>query len=128
MNSALKDANVGQPASWLLLIHQLPAKPAYARVKVWRRLQTLGAVAVKNSVYALPSSEQHQEDFEWLLKEILEAGGEAVICEARLINGLSDSDIRGIFKAARDAEYEEIATEARALSVKRGETSPAEIR
>src|ERR1035438_671629 len=27
---------------WLLLIHQLPAKPAYGRVKIWRRLQGLG--------------------------------------------------------------------------------------
>ena len=31
---------------WLFLLHQLPAKPAYARVKVWRRLQSLGAVTV----------------------------------------------------------------------------------
>ena len=34
--------------SWLLLIHQLPAKPAYLRVKIWRRLQDLGAIAVKH--------------------------------------------------------------------------------
>src|SRR5580765_1917694 len=32
-------------AAWLLLIHQLPPKPAYLRVKVWRRLQGLGAIA-----------------------------------------------------------------------------------
>ena len=38
--------------SWLLLIHQLPAKPAYLRVKIWRRLQDIGAVAVKNAVHA----------------------------------------------------------------------------
>ena len=63
----------GSANRWLLLIHQLPAKPAYLRVKVWRRLQTLGAVAVKNAVYALPASEQAQEDFEWLLREIGEA-------------------------------------------------------
>src|ERR1700755_2479656 len=75
---------------WLLLIHQLPTKPAYLRVKVWRRLQTLGAVSVKNTVYALPAGEQAQEDFEWLLKEISEGGGEGMICEARLIDGLSD--------------------------------------
>ena len=56
---------------WLLLIHQLPAKPAYLRVKMWRRLQGLGAVAVKNAVYALPANEQAQEDFEWLLREIV---------------------------------------------------------
>lgn len=56
--------------SWLLLIHQLPPKPAYFRVKVWRRLQSLGAVAIKSSVYALPMNEDTQDDFEWLLREI----------------------------------------------------------
>ena len=84
--------NVGAPRtlahSWLLLIHQLPAKPAYLRVKIWRRLQDLGAVAVKNAVHALPMNEETQEDFEWLLREIQEGGGEAFLCEARLIDGL----------------------------------------
>ena len=74
---------------WLLLIHQLPAKPAYSRVKVWRRLQALGAVTVKNAVYALPANAETQEDFDWLLREIVESGGEAMVCEARLVDGLS---------------------------------------
>ena len=47
---------------WLMLIHQLPPKPDYFRVKIWRRLQRLGAVAIKNSVYVLPKNEQTQED------------------------------------------------------------------
>ena len=101
---------------WLLLIHQLPAKPAYLRVKVWRRLQALGAVAVKNAVYALPANEQTQEDFEWVLKEITEGGGEAMICEAQLIDGVSDHEVRSLFTAARDEDYEAIAKEARALA------------
>src|SRR5689334_15922589 len=104
---------------WLLLIHQLPTKPAYLRVKVWRRLQALGAVTVKNSVYALPANEQTQEDLEWLLKEITAGGGEALICEARLVDGLSDQEVRALFNAARDADYASLAAEARAL----GETS-----
>jgi len=102
--------------SWLLLIHQLPAKPAYLRVKIWRRLQDLGAVAVKNAVYALPMNEETQEDFEWLLREIVEGGGEAVVCEARLIDGLSDQEIRALFEQARDADYEAVAKDARALA------------
>src|SRR6516225_9740919 len=89
-------------AKWLLLIHQLPPKPAYMRVKIWRRLQSLGAVAVKSTVYALPANAETQEDFEWLLKEIVEGGGEALICEARLIDGLSDTQARALFHAARD--------------------------
>src|SRR5215467_9919354 len=112
MAKSAASSNAGNPARWLLLIHQLPAKPAYMRVKLWRRLQGLGSVAVKNAVYALPASEQSQEDFEWLVKEIIEAGGEALICEARLIDGLSDADVRELFKTARDADYAELASEA----------------
>ena len=40
---------------WLLLVLQLPAQPSNARVKTWRRLQQLGAISVKHSVYALPN-------------------------------------------------------------------------
>lgn len=101
---------------WLLLIHQLPSKPAYFRVKIWRRLQGIGAVAVKSTVYALPANAETQEDFEWLLKEIVEGGGEAMVCEARLIDGLSDGQARALFDAARDEDYEEISKEARALT------------
>ena len=94
--------------SWLLLIHQLPAKPAYLRVKIWRRLQDIGAVAVKNAVHALPMNEETQEDFEWLLREIREGGGEAFVCEARLLDGLSDEEVRALFDRARDADYAEL--------------------
>ena len=105
-----------EAARWLLLVHQLPAKPAYARVKIWRRLQALGAVTVKSSVYALPASDQAQEDFEWVLKEIVEAGGEAMICEARLVDGLSDEEVRLMFSRARDEDYAAVAADARALT------------
>ena len=101
---------------WLLLIHQLPTKPAYFRVKIWRRLQAIGAVAVKNTVYALPANMGAQEDLEWVLKEIIGGGGEAVMCEARLIGGLSNAEVRALFYAARDADYEAIAREARSLA------------
>jgi hypothetical protein len=102
--------------SWLLLIHQLPAKPAYLRVKIWRRLQGIGAIAVKNAVHVLPMNEQTQEDFEWLMREIREGGGEAFVCEARLIDGLADQDVRALFDQARDADYAEVAKEARTLA------------
>ena len=102
--------------SWLLLIHQIPAKPAYLRVKIWRRLQGIGAIAVKNAVHALPMNEETQEDFEWLIREIVEGGGEAFVCEARLIDGLSDEEVRTLFDRARDADYKEVVEAARTLA------------
>ncbi len=97
--------SISERPRWLLLIHQLPAKPAYARVKVWRRLQALGAVTVKGAVYALPANAETREDFAWLAKEIVESDGEAVVCEAALVEGLSDADLQALFEAARDEDY-----------------------
>jgi len=102
-------------ARWLLLIHQIPPKPNYLRVKVWRRLQRLGAAAVKNSVYVLPMSEQAQEDLQWVAREITEGGGEASICEARFVDGLSDEQVVAMFHAARDVDYAQVAEAARRL-------------
>ena len=101
---------------WLLLIHQIPPKPDYFRVKVWRRLQRLGAVAIKNSVYVLPKNDQTQEDFQWVLREIVEGRGEASLCEARFVEGLSDDQVEALFQVARGAEYDQIAEEARRLA------------
>ena len=97
---------------WLLLIHQLPPKPDYFRVKVWRRLQRIGAVAIKNSVYVLPHTEQASEDFQWLRREIVAGGGEASVCQAAFVDGLSDGQIEALFRAQRDAEYGELARAA----------------
>lgn len=101
---------------WLLLIHQIPPKPNYLRVKIWRRLLSLGAVAIKNSVYVLPRNDQTLEDFQWLQKEVEQSGGEASICEARFVDGLSDEQIEALFNAARDGEYAALAEEIRSLS------------
>ena len=103
-------------ARWLLLIHQIPPKPDYFRVKIWRRLQRLGAVAIKNSVYVLPKSDQTQEDFQWVLREIVEGRGDASLCEARFVDGLSDEEVEALFQTARSTEYREIAEAARRLS------------
>ena len=98
---------------WLLLIHNLPPKPDYFRVKIWRRLQRIGAVAIKNSVYVMPRSDQALEDLQWTLREITEGHGEASICEADFVDGLSDDQVEALFKAARDADYAAIAAESR---------------
>ena len=100
---------------WLLLIHNLPPKPDYFRVKIWRRLQRIGAVAIKNSVYVMPRSDQALEDLQWTLREITEGRGEASICEADFVDGLANDQVEALFKAARDADYAAIAEEAREL-------------
>src|SRR4051812_29963552 len=88
-------------AKWLLLIHQIPPKPDYFRVKVRRRLQRIGAVALKNSVYVLPSRDDTAEDFRWLLREIVAEGGEATLCEADLVEGITQPELEAMFATER---------------------------
>src|SRR6266540_1766091 len=112
---------------WLLLIHQLPPTPNYLRVKVARRMQRIGAVPIKNTVYALPATESALEDFQWTVREIRADGGEANLFEARVIEGLSDAEIQQLFKTARDDDYDAIASEARSLDREDRQRLAAEI-
>jgi hypothetical protein len=100
-------------ARWLLLIHQLPPSPAYLRVKTARQLQKIGAVAVKNSVYVLPSTDGAAESFAWLSKEITGGGGEATVCESSFVSGMSDEALHALFHDARGEDYRELAANIR---------------
>lgn len=96
--------------NWLLLVHQLPPKPTSLRVRVWRKLQQLGAVAVKNSIYVLPFSEKTNEDFQWLKQEIASSGGEATVFRANTVEGATDKEIVALFQRARDEDYTRVTT------------------
>ena len=119
------------PNRWLTLAFALPAQPAYARVKVWRRLQKVGAVPFKNALYWLPGTDAALEDFEWILREIRELGGEGLILESRALQGLTDGDIRALFERAREDDYAELAREVQSLlsasERKRDPLDPGEI-
>jgi hypothetical protein len=106
---------VSEEPRWLLLIHQIPPEPAYLRVKIGRRLQALGAVPLKNSVYALPRSEESREDLAWVLREVATGGGEAFILAVTLLDGLRDDDLERRFQVARTADYERLVEHARKL-------------
>ena len=102
-------------ARWVLLMPNIPSSPAYARVKIWRRLQAVGAVALKNSVYVLPNREECVEVFQWIAREIVELGGQVSLCEGRFFDGATDDDIDRKFVEERNADYASLADEARVV-------------
>lgn len=105
----------GPRERWLLLVQQLPTRPSSVRIKTWRRLQQLGSVVLKNSVYILPHTPQAREDFEWLCTEIREANGQASILVAEALTSEQEQDIRQAFRAARSTDYEALRVKARDL-------------
>lgn len=102
--------------NWILLIHQLPPVPTNLRVRTWRKLQSLGAVAIKNSVYVLPFSERTHEDFQWLKQEIEAAGGEATVFRAGAVEGATDDEIISTFRKQRDEDYARMTAELEGLT------------
>jgi hypothetical protein len=96
---------------WLLLGHQLPTSSSNARVKIWRRLQQVGAVPTRNSVYVLPNTEQCREDFEWIRTEIAALGGEATVFAADAISAGGADDIVSVFRRTREQEYRALKKE-----------------
>src|SRR6266705_1968172 len=109
---------------WLLLFHRIPPKPDYFRMKVWRRLQRIGAVPVKNFVWVLPYGDQAVEDFRWLLQEIVDGGGEGSLCRGDFVDGLRDRDVAALFHQARQADYAGVVRDAKSLA---RAPAPAEV-
>jgi hypothetical protein len=117
---------------WLLFIHQLPSQPSNLRVTTWRRLQQIGAVPLKQAVYALPDTPDAREDFEWLKTEVNAAGGDATVFAADTVDSWSDDALVEEFRRARQEAYDALAGEVeevlkRASSARRpkGTRTPA---
>ena len=99
----------------LLLIVSLPPNPSSLRVRVWRRLRAIGAVALKRTVYLLPDTPDHYELFQWLAQEIQRAGGEATLLRVEQIENMSSGEIVQLFHEARNSDYRRLGGRYRKL-------------
>jgi len=97
----------------LLLLLGLPPAPSSLRVRVWRRLRSLGAVPLKRSAYLLPDTPERYEDFQWLAQEVQRDGGDATLIRIQQIENLSPDDVLRLFHEARDQDYRQLAVRYR---------------
>jgi hypothetical protein len=123
-----KSAPLRSSSGWLLLVHQLPARPAYLRVKIWRQFRDSGAVALKNAVYLLPRTAECRAVFQRLLRQIEQSGGSGALCEARFADGLRDSEVKDLFNAARDADYQALAKDLRGQAGRRRKSRDGDLK
>jgi hypothetical protein len=100
-------AGDGTGAGWLLLIYRVPPEPTRLRSTVWRRIKSLGAIYLQNSVAALPASAVNERALRKLRREIADMSGTAMLMSCAVLAG--ETEVRAMFQAARNDEYEEIA-------------------
>ncbi|SFT04829.1 MULTISPECIES: Chromate resistance protein ChrB [Saccharopolyspora] len=94
------------PPGWLLLIYRVPREPTRLRASVWRRLKTIGAVYLQNSVAVLPESTSHERALRSLRKDIGELGGTAQLMRCEVLGGMGE--VVATYNAKRNEEYQEI--------------------
>ncbi len=96
----------GTGPGWLLLVYRVPPEPTRLRAAVWRRVKSLGAIYLQNSVAALPASTANERALRKLRREITDMTGTAVLLSCAVLAG--EAEVRASFQAARNDEYDEI--------------------
>jgi len=102
--------------AWLVLMVSLPPHPSSLRVRAWRKLRALGAVALKKSVYLLPFTAEHVEHFQWLSQEVQKDGGEATLLKVDQIENMARTDVVRLFHEARNHDYRDLVERYRKLA------------
>jgi hypothetical protein len=100
------------PMVWVVFSYSLPKAGSNARVTVWRRLRSIGAIAPKAGVYVLPAREECVEAFQWLAQEVEQSKGEALMMRVEHLEGLTDPQLITAFQDARRHDYEAIGAQA----------------
>ena len=90
---------------WILLLLSLPPRPSSLRVRTWRRLRALGAVALKSGAYLLPFSPDRYEQFQWLAQEVQKDRGEATLLKVDRVENVKQAEVVRLFHEARNADY-----------------------
>ncbi len=115
--------------NWYLLIHQIPAKPLYLRAKIRKRLASLGAVALKDSVYVMPARRTLLPRLQEVAAEARSEGADAYVLLASFVDAGTRDALTDSFQGGRAADYEALARDVRAWTAelkRRSHVAPLE--
>jgi hypothetical protein len=93
---------------WLLISISTAGAPASLRTQVWRRLRSLGALYLQQSVCLLPDRPEVARAVRRLLDRVHRDGGQGRLLRVVLPHSAEEAAVIADFQAARDAEYAEL--------------------
>jgi hypothetical protein len=105
--------SIPKEVPWLLLVFSLPTRSASQRVKIWRKLQRYGMLALRSSGYVLPNTAANQERMEWLATAIRTYKGQASVVQVQGFDDLSSERLKELFVEARSRDYQKLLHEAK---------------
>jgi len=100
---------------WLVISVSTAGAAGTLRVQVWRKLRSLGALYLQQSVCLLPARAEVLRDLRRLADRIHQQGGTARILRMRFADPAEEHAVVEELNAARDAEYAEVLERLPAL-------------
>lgn len=93
---------------WLLISVSTAGAAGTLRVQVWRKLRSLGALYLQQSVCLLPDRPEVARQVRLLAARVRHHGGQARVLRIRISEPAEQAQLVAEMNAARDAEYAEV--------------------
>jgi ChrB-like protein len=97
-----------RPAPWLLVTTSSAGATDSLRVAVWRKLRSLGALYLHQSVCVLPVREDVERELRRLVDRVRANGGAARVLRVTFEDESEEAQLISELQAARDDEYGEV--------------------
>jgi len=94
--------------TWLVVSVSTAGAAASLRVQVWRKLRSLGALYLQQSVCLLPATADVARDMRRLAGRVRQGGGTARVLPMAFTDPAEEQAVITELNAARDAEYAEV--------------------
>jgi hypothetical protein len=94
--------------SWLVISVSTAGAADSLRVQVWRKLRSLGALYLQQSVCLLPARQQVVREVRRLADRVRHQGGSARVLPMTFTDSTEEEAVIAEFNTARDAEYAEV--------------------
>jgi hypothetical protein len=96
---------------WVVLLARVPAEPSRHRVAIWRELRRLGAVAIGQSVWALPDHPAATNGLGRIAELVDRGDGDLTMLNAAGRDQASRERLDRLYVEARAAEWTEFRAE-----------------
>jgi hypothetical protein len=116
------------PGEWLLLSYRMPREPSTPRIAVWRRLRSLGVAQLGDGLVALPADARTREQLEWVVEQVVEGGGQAMLWQARPATVAQERQVAAEMAAERAAEYAKVCADAEVARAAEPAVRPTTLR
>src|SRR5919197_5854037 len=94
--------------TWLLVTASSAGASDSLRVAIWRKLRSLGALYLQQSVCVLPARPEVEREIRRLVDRVESKGGAARVLRMSFEDGDEEAQLVSELQAARDDEYGEV--------------------